>query len=112
MKTLRPRVTRLETRTALPPPKQADTELLTRDHRAFRSIVLKRSGWRCEVVTNGVRCENRHPAHRMYADHIKERKDGGDLFDPLNGQCKCASHHTLKSNEERTKRHQTPVQAD
>lgn len=111
MKTLRPRVGRLDTRSAAPAAKQADAELGTADHRAFRTVVLKRAGWRCEVVVDGVRCANRHPQHRLYADHVIERQDGGALFDPANGLCKCASHHTLKTNEERLKRHHSPVEA-
>lgn len=99
----------LDTRCAKPPLKEADAELLTAEHRAFRSAVLKRAGWRCEVVENGVRCPNRHPRFKLYADHIKERQDGGDLFDPENGLCRCASHHTIKTNEERAKRLAAPL---
>lgn len=32
----------------------------------------------------------------MIADHIHERKDGGALLDPKNGQCLCVSHNTAK----------------
>lgn len=109
VKTSAPRVRATEQRTAKPAPKTADRELLTKDHAAFRSAVLKRAGWRCEVVTNGERCPNRHPAHRMYADHIVERQDGGALFDPKNGMCRCASHHTIKTNIERAKRINAPL---
>jgi hypothetical protein len=40
----------------------------------------------------------------MFADHIKERQDGGDPFDPANGQCLCGAHHTLKTGRERARR--------
>ena len=40
----------------------------------------------------------------LYADHIKERRDGGDLLDPENGQALCAAHHTRKTASERMRR--------
>lgn len=109
VKSSAPRLKMAEQRTAIAPTKTADAELLTKEHRAFRSAVLKRAGWRCEEIVDGERCRNRHPQHVMYADHIDERKDGGALFDPKNGQCLCASHHTLKTNRERAKRIIAPL---
>jgi len=41
----------------------------------------------------------------MFADHIKELSDGGERFALSNGQCLCGSHHTLKTNRERARRH-------
>lgn len=110
LKTLGSGLASFDTRSAPPAPKMADAELLTAEHRAFRSAVLKRAGWRCEVVENGVRCPNRHPRFKLYADHVRERQDGGDLFDPANGLCRCASHHTLKTNQERAKRQIAPLE--
>jgi hypothetical protein len=98
-----------EQRTAKPAPKTADRELLTDAHRAWRTAVLKRAGWRCEVIAHGERCANRHPQHVMYADHRVERQDGGALHDVSNGTCLCASHHTLKTNIERAKRIAAPL---
>jgi hypothetical protein len=44
----------------------------------------------------------------MFADHIKERRDGGDPTDPNNGMCLCGSHHTIKTQRERARRLAAP----
>lgn len=101
---LKPALGLLDTRSALPPPKTADAELLTQQHRAFRRAVLERAKWQCEEIINGQRCPKRAPKDMLYADHVTERKDGGNLFDPNNGKALCASHHTTKTNAERSTR--------
>ncbi|CAM5657806.1 hypothetical protein MAUB1S_11448 [Mycolicibacterium aubagnense] len=40
----------------------------------------------------------------MIADHIRERKDGGALYDIANGQCLCIQHNTLKGLQARQRR--------
>ena len=103
--TLRPRIATLDTRSAKPPPKTADRELLTPEHRAWRLIVCRRAHWRCEWIENGRRCErNARLGDRMIADHIIERMDGGALYDPDNGQCLCVAHNTLKGISARASR--------
>jgi hypothetical protein len=103
--TLRPRLGTLDTRTARPPAKTADPELLTQEHKAWRLIVCRRAGWRCEWMDQGMRC-HRSAARgdRMIADHKIERADGGALYDPDNGQCLCTSHNTLKGTRARAAR--------
>lgn len=91
-------------RSAAPPVKRADAELLTSEHRAWREEVLRRAGYRCEAIEGGRRCEKAAPAHRMFADHIRERRDGGAPLDPQNGRCVCGRHHTEKTLAERAKR--------
>ena len=76
--------------------KRADPVLQTPEHRAWRDIVLKRAGYRCEWVENGERCQKAAPKYRLIADHKIERKDGGALLDPDNGQALCVQHNTLK----------------
>lgn len=93
----------VDLRSAQPIAKRADPELLTPEHRAWRTAVLQRAGYRCEAVVTGGRCRVSAPA-RLFADHIVERKDGGAPLDPRNGQCLCGSHHTLKTAAERAKR--------
>lgn len=78
-------------------PKRADPELMTPEHKAWRKAVLERAGHRCQAIENGHRCTKAAPAHRMFADHIIERKDGGAALDVRNGQCLCGSHHTSKT---------------
>lgn len=94
----------IDTRTVKPPPKRADAELLTEQHKTWRKAVLARAGYRCEHVERGRRCEKAAPRHRMFADHIVERRDGGAPLDPSNGQCLCGAHHTAKTVAARAKR--------
>lgn len=100
---LKPALRTLDTRTARPPEKRADPELLTPEHRAWRAEVLRRAGYRCEAVDDGRRCRVSAPS-RLFADHIRERKDGGAPLDPANGQCLCGRHHTLKTAGARAER--------
>jgi len=103
--TIQPRIRTLDTRTAQPAPRHQDptyTVYKTPEFLAWRDAVLKRAGRRCEWPGCG-RSEK-----RMFADHIKELRDGGSPFDPANGQCLCGSHHTIKTNEARAKRNARP----
>lgn len=96
LKTMKPSIRTIDTRTVKPPSKRADAELMTPGHRAWRHEVLRRAGYRCEAIDNGKRCTVAAPA-RLFADHIVERRDGGAPLDPNNGQCLCGSHHTAKT---------------
>ena len=96
----------LDTRIVKPPPsrptfgqrfKTRDPFYATPEFRAWRAKVIARAGGRCEVVTYGYRCTKAQPAHRMFADHIVEIKDGGAPLDPNNGQCLCGPHHLIKT---------------
>ncbi len=106
---LRPMLTNVDTRVARLPVKLPDLELLTAAHRTWREAVVARAGRRCEWLEHGVRCERAAPAHRLFADHIVERKDGGAPLDVTNGQCLCASHHGLKTFQERARRMARPT---
>jgi len=92
------RVSSLDLRTAQPPPKEADPHYLSPEHRAWREAVVKRAGGRCQWPGCG-RAER-----RMFADHIKELRDGGAPLDLANGQCLCGGHHTLKTARARAAR--------
>lgn len=107
MKRIRALVQRFDGRVVQPTPKRADPELLTAQHRQWRLVVCRRAGWRCEWVDElGVRCPKAAPHHRMVADHVIERSDGGALFDPANGQCLCVEHNTIKGIRARARRAQ------
>lgn len=106
--TLKPRLSTADLRAVKPEPKRADAELLTPEHKAWRAAVLRRAGYRCEWVENGQRCERAAPEHRMIADHIVERADGGAWTDPANGQCLCTQHNTLKGVRARAARMARP----
>lgn len=105
LKTFSTKLRTYDTRTVKPPPKVADPELLTAEHRAWRLVVCRRAGWRCEWVEQGQRCKRSSAnGDRMLADHIIERDDGGALYDPSNGQCLCTAHNTLKGARARAAR--------
>ncbi len=87
LRNLRQRLPELDVRTARPAPTTADRELLTSEHRAWRHAVLSRACHRCEWMERGVRCARTAPTHRLFADHIVERRDGGAALDVANGQC-------------------------
>lgn len=107
LRNIRPRLPGLDLRTARPAPKTADRELLTVEHKAWRRAVLDRAGRRCEWIERGVRCDRTAPTHRLFADHIIERKDGGAVDGA--GMCLCASHHGLKTFRERARRMARPT---
>jgi 5-methylcytosine-specific restriction protein A len=96
MKTLAPRIRTADLRTARLPEKRADPELLTPEHRAWRTEVLGRAGYQCQDCGR--------TGCRLFADHVVERQDGGALHDPDNGRARCGSCHVKKTNKERAKR--------
>src|SRR5687768_12132585 len=93
--TLKPKVSTADLRKVKPPPKQADAELLTPEHRAWRKQVLERSGYQC------VDCGR---SDKLIADHIVERRDGGAPYDPANGAARCPSCHGVKTAKARAAR--------
>jgi len=106
IKTLAPLVPKCDSRTVRAEPKRADPFYHEPRHKQFRGMVLARAGYRCEALdAQGNRCTKAAPEHRLFADHIDERKDGGEFYDPANGQCLCGSHHTSKTMRERARRH-------
>lgn len=93
LKGLPSRVAKFDARRVKPRPKQADPELLTSQHRAWRKLVIDRAGGRCEWIENGTRCNS---DRNVVADHVIERADGGAPYDLANGQCLCTRHNTIK----------------
>jgi 5-methylcytosine-specific restriction enzyme A len=104
MKTAPPRLTARDSRKVKPPEKRADAIYATPEYRAWRARVIRHAGARCEWVERGQRCIKAEPLHRMFADHRVELRDGGAPFDPMNGQCLCGAHHTMKTDRERARR--------
>src|SRR5262245_22682425 len=105
MRMLQPSVRALDTRTVKLPPKVADSIYSSEAFIAWRAMVLKRAGYRCEAMDDlGHRCTKARPGHRLFADHVRELKDGGSLTDPMNGQCLCMKHHERKSYQARVSR--------
>lgn len=96
------KVVTLDIRSAKPAPKEVDPHYLTPEHQAWRAEVISRAGGRCQYLGCG------RKEQRMFADHIKERSDGGEPYDVRNGQCLCGSHHTLKTIRKRAERFADP----
>lgn len=101
---IRPRLSALDTRRVQPPPKTVAPIYQSAEFKAWRETVIANAGRRCEAVDDGRRCTKAEPRHRMYADHVKEVRDGGALYDPANGQCLCGSHHSIKTAQARAAR--------
>jgi len=90
--TLRPRVSMASQRISARP-KTADPYYSTEQHRACRAAC-----WRCEWIDNGQRCEKSAAnGDRMFADHIKERSNGGPYNGP--GMCLCGAHQHRQDAE-------------
>lgn len=89
-----------------PVPKTVDPFYLSAPYQAWREAVINRAGGRCEAIdqATGLRCIKAKPRHRMFADHIRELKDGGAPFDLANGQCLCGAHHSRKTMTARADR--------
>lgn len=106
VRTLKPALQTMDTRTVRSPEKRADPFYLTPEYRAWRAKVIAKAGRRCEDVdqATGQRCTKAEPKHRMFADHIVEVKDGGAPYDTSNGKCRCGSHHTTKTAKVRAER--------
>jgi 5-methylcytosine-specific restriction enzyme A len=100
------RVSTMDPRRVLPPPKQADPYYTSTAHQLWRDAVIAKASGRCEFVDTetGKRCAKAVPRYRMFADHIKERRDGGDPLLQANGQCLCGAHYTAKTAQERARR--------
>lgn len=98
----------MDTRAIKPPPfKIVDPYYRSAEHIAWREAVVRRAGGRCEWAEDGRRCERSEPEHRIFADHIVERNDGGVNTDPANGRALCGAHHgqkTAVARDERLKR--------
>lgn len=101
VRVMRPELSAQDFRTVKPPPKTVDEDLTGPEYDYWRGIVMRRAHWQCEAIDNGTRCPAKSPKERLYADHIIERSDGGEPYDPDNGQCLCARHHSLKTAEMR-----------
>lgn len=98
---MKPRIATMNTAIAKLPPKTAEPIYSTAEYARWRAAVIARAGGKCQDPT----CAARHyPGQRLFADHIKELRDGGAPFDVANGIARCGSSHTRKTADERAKR--------
>lgn len=102
--TIKSRVATADMRRVPPAPKAVAPFYTTPEYRRWREAVIARAGRQCEALTGGRRCTKAEPHNRMFADHIKEVRDGGALLDVANGQCLCGGHHTAKTAKARAAR--------
>ena len=106
LRNIGPRVAVIDTRRAKPPPKTVDPHYLTPEHRAWAAEGARLAGGRCQDPL----CKTPHRTGiRLFADHVKELKDGGAPLDPNNRVMRCGSCHSRKTAEERAKRMAAPT---
>ena len=106
IKMVKPQIARVDIRRVSLPVQFKRTEpfYLSPQYRVWREQVIRRAGNRCEAVELNMRCSKASPAHRMFADHIHEVRDGGAPFDLGNGRCLCSAHHQIKTHAEKRAR--------
>lgn len=101
LKTFAPKVRALNTTKVKLPPKHTDRIYSTPEYRTWRSAVIHNANGRCQDPMH--HCSH-EPRARLYADHVRELKDGGAPFDVGNGLARCASCHTSKTAQARAAR--------
>jgi formate-dependent nitrite reductase cytochrome c552 subunit len=94
MKSSPPRLRTADSRRLTPPPKTALPIYSTPEYRLWRAEVIRRSGGRCQDPGHQ---PGRSRSGKLYADHVKELRDGGAPFDARNGLARCASCHERKT---------------
>jgi 5-methylcytosine-specific restriction protein A len=81
--------------------KQADSFYRSPEWKAFRNLLIKERGWRCEDP----QCETPHgPWKQIYGDHVVEIKDGGAKLDRRNVLLRCGVCHGRKTRDAKLKR--------
>jgi len=116
MRTLRfmaPRLRTLDTMTAAPAAKTADPFYLTPEWRALVDrLIAARFGSRAHAKCQDSACQQPHRRGiRVFADHVKELRDGGQALDPANILFRCGSCHTRKTIATRAARMARPAKA-
>ncbi|HEX7856104.1 MAG TPA: HNH endonuclease signature motif containing protein [Sphingobium sp.] len=79
-------------------PKVAEGFYSTPQWRGLVKDIKRMRGNRCE------RAGCTTPTHRVIADHIIERKDGGADLDERNVELLCFTHHARKTAEAKARR--------
>ena len=94
--TLKPRIAVLDTRTAQPAPKVADSFYNTTAWREARQLALVLGAFQCAHC----RCKPK----MLFVDHIVELSDGGAPLEQSNLEPLCGSCHTAKTAKARARR--------
>ena len=94
--TLKPALARISTAAAAPPPKITESIYGSGAWRDAKARVYASRPHVCAHCSrSGV---------RLYVDHIRELRDGGDAFDPANLQLLCSPCHMRKTARARAAR--------
>lgn len=96
LKSMGSRVGLLPPKVALAP-KLADPFYHSQEWRALAARAKREADHRCQRPGCG-------SSHRLIADHIVERKDGGDDLDRSNIEVLCQACHQAKTAEARARR--------
>lgn len=107
LRNMAPRLVVLDPRLARPSPKVADPHYHSPEHKAWRAEVMRRSHGQCQDPQ--CRTPNRGRGRRLFADHVRELRDGGAPFDPANGMALCGACHTRKTAAARAARQARPT---
>lgn len=92
------RLAPIDMRAARPMPKAADPHYQTAEHRAWSAAVIQRAGGACQAAGCG------RSGVRLFADHIRELRDGGAPFNLGNGRALCGACHSRKTAAARAER--------
>ncbi len=99
LKSITPRLNTLSS-TLRRAPKAVDPFYLTAEWKALARYIKQLRGYACEMCGKDFSKQR----HKLIADHIIERKDGGADLDPGNLQCLCAGCHNRKTAQARRNR--------
>ncbi|KZK76316.1 HNH endonuclease [Pseudovibrio sp. W64] len=99
LKSITPRLNTLGS-TLRKAPKAIDPFYLTAEWKALAKYIKQLRGYVCEMCGK----DFSKLQHKLIADHIVERKDGGSDLDPGNIQCLCTWCHNRKTAQARRMR--------
>jgi 5-methylcytosine-specific restriction enzyme A len=91
-----------DTRAITPAPKKVEPFYVSTAWLALIAQIKRERGDKCEDPTHDPR--RPRTGVRIFGDHIKERKDGGEPLDKANVMLRCGSCHGRKTAIERARR--------
>ena len=102
---VRPRLGMIDTRRIKQEPKRALHFYFSSEWRALLAEIIAQRGRRCEDPNHDP--SPPRDAARIFGDHIRELKDGGEPLDRSNILLRCAACHARKTAAERAGRART-----
>lgn len=105
IQTLGSRVAAVDTRSAPPAPKTADSFYRSQEWRDLLDQIIAERGRRCEDPKHDA--SRPREGIRIFGDHIVEIRDGGAMLEPCNVMLRCGSCHSRKTAEMRARRSAT-----